>query len=234
MKKIHASIRVTELQTVSKTIISYYKNDAKLAEDAFLTQAFESLETLQAQMTDSIHNDKIESNLAELDSARDKLLSNLGTALEGYSVLPLPELAENAQKALAVFANYGKKIAAESFASESALLDGLLLDIQKEEIKACTKALAGVDLLIEQLQAAQNDFSQSYAEYTASSASKAVSATELRKQMLSVLNTSILPYLDAMYIAQKAVFGNFAQNVEAEIEKINSIIKARKAKAEKE
>lgn len=233
MKKIHSSIRVTELQTVSKTIISYYKNDSKLAEDSFLSRNFASLEELQAQMTDSIHNTKIESNLAELDETRDRLVSSLGTALEGYAVLPVAELQENARKALAVFNNYGKKITVESFAAESALIDGLLLDIKKEEIKACTKALAGVDLIVESLQKAQDDFSKSCAEYTACSANKAVSATEIKKQMLAVLNTAVLPYLEAMCIAKNAVYTGFAQNVEAEIEKMTTIMKTRKTKSEK-
>ena len=230
MKKIHTSIRVTELQTVSKTIITYYKNESSLADDLFLKENFSTLENLQDKMTDSIHNDKIESNLAELDTVRDKFLSSLGTALEGYAVLPVPNLQENAQKALTVFNNYGKKIASESFASESALIDGLLLDIQKEEIKACTKELAGIDTIIADLQNAQNDFSKNYAEYTATNANKATSATELKKQILMQLNNSILPYIDGMCIAQKEKYGNFAKNVEAEIDKINSIIKTRKTK----
>lgn len=233
MKKIHSSIRVTELQTVSKTIISYYKNDSKLAEDSFLSRNFASLEELQAQMTDSIHNTKIESNLAELDETRDRLVSSLGTALEGYAVLPVAELQENARKALAAFNNYGKKITVESFAAESALIDGLLLDIKKEEIKACTKALAGVDLIVESLQKAQDDFSKSYAEYTACSTNKAVSATEIKKQVLAVLNTAVLPYLEAMCIVKNAVYTGFAQNVEAEIEKMTTIMKTRKTKSEK-
>ena len=234
MKKIHTSIRVTELQTVSKTIISYYRNDSNIADDAFLKQTFATLDELQAQMTDSIHNDKIESNLAELDSVRDRLVSTLGTALEGYAVLPVAALAENAQKALTVFNNYGKKIAGESFASESALIDGLLLDITKEEIKTCTKELSGIDPIIEDLKKAQDDFSKSYAEYTAGNADKAVCATDLKRKITSLVNVSLLPYLDGMCIAQKDKYGSFARNVEAEIEKQNSIIKARKTKSEKQ
>lgn len=182
MNKINAKIRIAELDGLSDSIVRIYKANSAVQADAFLKGAFSELETLSAQITTAILQDKTVSSLDEVDSARDEALRSLGAVLAGYASFPVAE-----------------------------------------------KKSAGIEMLFAQLRSAQDSFTAANDEYVKTVASKGVSATSLKKPLLSVINDKIVSYLNLMQ--GNDVLADFSKSIEKEIARVNnSLQKREKAK----
>lgn len=96
MNKATTNARVTELDTLSDTIVRLYKADAALAEDALLKDIMAELERQSALITTAIRRDAFSSNLEAADATRDDAVRDLGTLVEGYTAIPFAEQKEAA------------------------------------------------------------------------------------------------------------------------------------------
>ena len=59
MNKMNAKARVTEVDALSDALVRLYKADTGIAEDAFLKTVMAEVETLSAQLTTAIRQDKV-------------------------------------------------------------------------------------------------------------------------------------------------------------------------------
>ncbi|MGP1522605.1 MAG: hypothetical protein ACTTKC_04795 [Treponema sp.] len=89
MNKLKTAIRNAEVDGLSDSIIRNFKADEKAQTDSFLKSALEELETLSAQITTAILQDKTLSTLDSADSVRDEAVKTLGTVLAAYAVFPI-------------------------------------------------------------------------------------------------------------------------------------------------
>ena len=223
MKKIRSAIRVTELDTISDIIVRLYKADSGIAGDEYLKASMAEIESLSERITIAIKADKIASTLDEADVKRDEIIRSLGTLLNGYAVIPIADKKAAAEKLLAVFNKY-KGITAESYANESSFIESMLKDYEASELADSIKALDGVGSYISDLRTAQDEFNKANDEFTASNVNKNESASALKKPLLSAINDKLVPYLTAMNLANKAVYGDFIAKAEAEITKMNNSV----------
>ena len=129
MKKVSCNSRITEIDTLVSTILRQYEANAALAKDAFLKEMMAELAPLSRQLTEAIKRDRVSSGLADADGVRDAVIMDLGTLLEGYTAIPFEDQKAAANAVKAVFDKYGKRIANESFARESSLIESLLIDL---------------------------------------------------------------------------------------------------------
>lgn len=130
----------------------------------------------------------------------------------------------------AVFDKYGRRIVSESYATESSLIESLLIDLSAPELAGMIAQLPGIAELIAALRRAQDDFNVAKDLQTERAASDdAPSATSLRKGITAKINDSLIPYLNAMAIANEAVFGAFIKQVEVEIGRANDSVSRRKS-----
>lgn len=226
MRKIITAVRVTEIDAFSDTALRLYKADDGIQKDEFLKTVMAELEELSAKITSAILQDKVTSSLDQADSARDEALRNLGKILTGYSAFPIPAKQEAAFSLLEIFDKY-KKITSENYASESSLIESLLQDLNTSEAKLKIAELEGVEQTIEQIRSTQDVFNAANDKYIAASTTKGVSATEVKKSLLSFVNAKMIAYLDAMNLANKAVYGTFISKIEAEIERVNATVAKR-------
>ena len=104
MNKLKTAIRNAEVDGLSDSIIRNFKADEKAQTDSFLKSALEELETLSAQITTAILQDKTLSTLDSADSVRDEAVKTLGTVLAAYAVFPLRLFFSN--EAVTVFARH--------------------------------------------------------------------------------------------------------------------------------
>lgn len=225
MTKLYAGIRATEADSASDALLRLYKA-AGLENDAFLSDAFKELESLSARLTTAIKKDVANSNLNECDSARDEAVRNLGTLIQGYAVIPIPEKKEAAKRLEATFSKYGKRIVNENYASESSLIESLLEDFSA--LKSEMKILEGVETLMEQLRHAQDEFNAANDAYTIAKSEKYENATEIKKMLVAFINERLVPYLGAVRVAEP--YTNFASQVETEIKRVNDIATRRSKK----
>ena len=231
MNKAKTSLRVAELDTLSDVLVRLYKDyssdaNGTVAEDANLKAVMADVESLSASLTTAIKSDKVTSSLDEADIARDEAVRNLSDALNGYAALPIPAKKTAAKNLLAIFQKYGKSIITKNYAEESSLIESLLEDFSAEEAKANIETLEGVGEIIKSLRSAQDSFNKANDEFTHASVTKGQSASSVKKPLLEVLNTMLVPYLSA--VALSGGYKEFALKCGAEIDKANAAVIGRK------
>ncbi len=226
--------RTTEINATTARIISAYQQ-ANLSEDAYLSGVFTALEQQNTQLSDAINRSNYESVLAEKDDVRDKLVKGIHYLLMGFVLHPDTVIQEAAMKVKAVFDRYGVGIASETYASESSLINALLRDFQEGSIQTALTQIPGCVAMCESLQTAQTDFEQTRLEYEKQSSIEAQlkSASDIKKEVVKIINDQLLVYLTAMNQVQPQVYGDIYLTIDKIIETNNNTVKNRR-KAKKE
>lgn len=231
MKKLKTAVRVTELDGLSDTLVRNYKADSKVSEDSFVKSVMEELETLSAQITTAILQDKTLSKLEEADSARDDAVRALGTILSAYAVFPVAEKKVLSLPLKAIYDKYARAgITAANYTSESSMIESMLEDFASSSVATNIKGLEGVSEALEAIRSCQDAFTGANDEYMKANVNKGVSASSLKKPIVSLINEKLLTYLDAMVVAKNTNCTDFAKSVEAEIERVNEMISKRSTK----
>ena len=221
MNKLKTAIRNAAVDGLSDSIIRNFKADEKAQSDSFLKSALEELETLSAQITTAILQDKTLSTLDSADSARDETIKTLGTVLAAYAVFPIASKKELSAPLKAIYDKYAKAgIRNANYTSESSMIESMLRDFAAETVAENIKALEGVAEAIASIRTAQD-------EYMKANSNKGVSASSFNKPIVSLVNDKLVPYLNAMVIAGNANCMDFAKSVEAEINRVNDMIAKR-------
>lgn len=228
MQKLRGRIRNAEADGLSDTIVRLFKADAAAQQDAFLTATMARLETLSQQITTATMQDKAVSTLKAADSARDEAIRTLGTILAAYAVFPIAEKQARAVPLKAVFDKYAKAgITAANYTSESSLTESLLEDFAAAGLADNIAALEGVAESIAQIRERQDAFTAARDAYATAAANKGATASSFNKPIVSLINDKLIPYLDAMVIAESADCAAFARNVAAEIARMNETVAKR-------
>ena len=213
MNKVISKARVTEVDSLSDALVRLYKVDSGIAEDAFLKTVMAEVETLSAQLTTSIRQDKVLSSLEEADGVRDEAVKALGTLLDGYAAIPIPAKKDAAEKLRTVFAKYGKSITTANYASESSLIESVLEDFSKADAQESVKVLDGVAEILGEIRAAQDAFVKASDEYTAASSAKGESASSVKKPLVSAINDRLVAFFSVMVLGTGRVYGVFSTKV---------------------
>lgn len=235
MHKLRSIIRNTEVDGLSDTLIRLFKADVKAQGDAFLKATMAQMETLSAQITTAILQNRILSTLDAADGVRDEAIRTLGTLLAAYAVFPIAEKKELAIPLKAVYDKYSKAgITGASYASESSLVESLLEDLAAESLASNIKGLEGIGEAVASVRSAQDEFTKTNDDYVKANASKGASASSYNKPIVSLINEKLVPYLDAMVIAGNENCLEFAKGVDAEICRANDTIAKRTKKGTSE
>ncbi len=233
MFKVNSSLKNTELDGLSDTLVRLYKANEAAAKDAFVAATMAEIEKLSADITTAILQDKAVSTLEAADTGRDKAITALGKALTGYAALPLAAKQTAAAPLLAVYEKYSKAgITKASYISESSMVESMLEDFSAAPLAAHIAALEGVSEAIAAIRSAQDAFTSANDTYVAANKSKGASASSVKKPLLAAINEKLVPYLNAMQIAQNENCAAFAAGVETEIARVNEAVAKRSKKAE--
>ena len=228
MNKVKSTIRITEVDGLSDSIIRIFGADTKAQEDTFLKGQIAELTTLSDAITEAILKDKAVSNLDEADSKRDEAIKNLGALLSGYAVFPLEEKKAAALGLKAIYDKYAKSgILSASYVSESSMIESLLKDLSSAEAMASIEKLDGIAEMVAAIRAAQDDFTAANDAFVKAEGSKGASASSYKKPILSVINDKIVPYLNTMAIVGNTAVADFAKGVETEITRVNETVAKR-------
>lgn len=235
MKKISTNLKNSVAASLLRELISLW-NDAKKklgeAADANIEFSARQLETLVDELERAIKRLSVSSNLEEKDSVRDDILRRLRTILAGYAAFPdsFVELRVAAEKLSAIFDRYGLKTAIASFAEETGLLNSMLKDFEDADATAEAKKLVAVPETIAELKAANEEFSRVSKEFSQNVAANADqrSATVVKKEILNLVNNSLLPYLSAIAVTKKAEYSEFAIAVGKSVDRANATAKSAK------
>ena len=223
-------IRTTELDALSDAMEREYKaacagRETAVAKDAVLKGLFAQLIDLSARNTTAIKQDAVVSTLDEADSARDSVTRDLFTLTNGYTASPFAEVKAAANDVCAVLEKYGRGMTSKGYAEQTALTESLLEDLGKATEKIA--ALAGVAELVASLREAQDAFAAAHDSYIKAKAGKGESASSLKKPIVSLINDSIVPYLNI--VAAMEGYADFLAAIAGNIKSTNDTVARRSA-----
>ncbi|MGD9994256.1 MAG: DUF6261 family protein [Salinivirgaceae bacterium] len=234
IQKINYQSRTTEVAATSTRIVEAYKSSG-LTTDAYLPNMFTTLESRTNALTAAIRRTKAESELETKDEGRDRPTRALIFLIKAYTAHPDAEIRAAALKLEKVIDKYGLKIISESFATESALVNSLLGDFAAPELQEAIALLPSCAEILASLQTAQTAFDTARVAYEAERAREGTqaNASELKKEVLALINDKVVPYLRAMEAVNDATYGAFARTV-ATIIADNNIVVKKRSKGEEE
>jgi len=233
MEKLMLKSRTTEVADASMRMIVGF-GQTSLQTDPYLNNTFETLGSKTEWLIAAINRLTAESELEKGDENRDGYVRSLGYLILGYTHHPDPVIKGAANTVNKVFDNYGLKITEESYASESALITSLLMNLGNEEYQEAIATLSGCAELIQGLQNSQNEFEITRVtwEREKGKAGALKNATELKKEVVAIINEKIGVYLQAMKEANPEMYIEFANTFAVIIAENNETVKRRAKKPE--
>jgi hypothetical protein len=229
ISKLTTTVRTTEINSVANGILAEF-SASNLSSDAHLTTILGLLQPINANLTEAINRIKAESNLEEKDELRDGKIKAINYLAMGFVYHPDLAISSAAKIISAVFEHYGTNIVNESYAIESSLIGSLLLEFSKAELQASIALLPGLSQIIDELRVAQAEFDQAQLAFQNEKANDGVktSATDIKKEVLAIINEKLVVYLLAMQMVDEAKYGEFVRVVAQIINDMNVTIKKRK------
>lgn len=233
IERILTTSRITEVDAACMRIIGAYKNTT-LRTDVHLVAMFSALEPLSVSLSASINRLTAESNLEEKDEERDEPLRSLFYLVAGFLHHPDAAIRAAAEKVNAVIERYGMGITKESYAVESSLVTSMLNDLAAADLQEAIALLSGCAEIIAALQLAQTAFEAARIAYEEEKAEDSTehSASEIKVEVLKLVNEKIVVYLRAMEVVDVETFGAFARTVAEIISDNNLAVRKRLNKTE--
>jgi hypothetical protein len=224
--------RVTEVNDVATRMSVAFH--AQGLTDPYLTSTFTILDTTNYELSKAIRRSKAESNLEDKDEVRDGGTRSLYYLITGFTHHPADTIRQSAVLLLHAFDNYGISLVSESYTTESALISSMLLEFQKPEYTTHIANLSGCSELLQALSAAQDDFEQARIAYETEKAQDGMvaNATEVKKEVVAIVNNKIVVYLQAMQEANPATYGALAATCAQMIAENNEQVRRRQQKPE--
>ncbi|MFA9372489.1 MAG: DUF6261 family protein [Labilibaculum antarcticum] len=223
--------RTTEVNTSANSLLMAYRKQSWEI-DAYMVSIFNGLQTKSDELGTAIKCSKTESNLDVKDIVRDDGVQSYHYLILGAIYHPDLAVRVAALKLKAVFEKYGVKMIHESYTIESSLIESLLEDFSAPELQADIALVSGCTELIASLQTDQNDFKTAHFAWEEEKAKKGLTqcSTDIKKEVLSIINDKIVLHLKAMQQANKELYGELAQTVAQIINDANQAVKRRKKK----
>ena len=163
--------------------------------------------------------------LDEADSARDSVTRDLFTLTNGYAASPFAEVKAAANDVCATLDRYGHDMTSKGYAEQTALTESLLEDLGKVTEKIA--ALSGVAELVASLREAQDGFATAHDGYIKAKTNRGESTSSLKKPIVSLINDSIVPYLNI--VAAIEGYADFIAAVAGNIKRTNDTMARRSA-----
>lgn len=223
MQKVKSNVRIADAATLSQSFGKHF-DDSGLS-DALLSEMFEKLSGLSSEIVGAMNRERLQLSLAEEDFTRDALVRSLGDLLSAYANSPFPGKAAAAETLLAVFSRYGKKMAKETHARESSLIDSLISDFEKPEMEGSLKALPEVAEVLAKLKEAESAFKAAYFANGEANRGRSQSAHSIKMKIFRVVNEQITAYLDVMDSMGKSEYAPLSLAISAEIERANGSVR---------
>jgi len=221
--------KTTEVNSVTSGILAEYAKTT-LSSDLHLASVIGKLQPLNELLTSSINRIKAESNLEEKDEIRDNKVKSVYYLTLGFVHHPDTTISNAAKTLNAILEHYGMNIVNESYATESSLISSLLVELSKVELQPAIALLPGLAQVIDELKTTEIAFEEAQLAFQTEKAADGnkESASDIKKEVISIINEHLVVYLRAMILVDSVKYGQFVDVVSQIIDDMNVIIKKRK------
>ena len=226
--KIIPQSRNGEVADVLDSTISAYKAST-LATDPYLVAIFAELQPKSPLMIAAIERSKAESQLEAADIFRDDKIRGLFYCVQSALYNNEADLKAAAQKVDKLLRKYGLEVIYDSYVEESTLVKSLLNDLADPSLTEDIALIPGCASAIAQLKDAQDAFStlSDSFEKVKSVEKQQKSASQLKKEIVNLINQKLVKYLNGMQAVNDTEYGTLVNHIAQIIADNNSRVKRR-------
>jgi hypothetical protein len=227
-------IDFSELNDHSTSVVKLVQDSDVV--DPTLTGLTDTLSTENDSLTLAIRQER-KNKYTELLKTQDNRRDNWFKCLKGHALADIncPDfpIATAAQSVYRIISNHGVNLHVESYERESALLESLFKDLDKESMQAHLVTI-GLITKYEALKVAQREFKATYLERSTTESAKEpiVAASIVHKSVKHSLKL-VTDYINIMVSAKKAPYEPLAKAIDHLVDNINKKIRARIAAGRK-
>ncbi len=228
LKKVDYNSRIAEVDTVSGQMDSAYKKE-NLDGDSNLAIIIDDIRSTRTKLEVAIQQTNAESVLAENDIVRDDKYRAISYIVMGATYNPAKMVKKSALFLQKIFDKYGLEVANMSYNEESSFITNLIAEYKTPEAIEKGDKVAGFAQALVELDDAQADFDTAASNWkTDKGNDKAeISASKIRKELVTLINSKFIPYLDVMQMVNGDIYGSFATAVAEIINDNNENVKKR-------
>ncbi len=222
-----SSIRVNDLNGTAREMLTMFEGQNLSSYPDYEPFVLE-LSNLIERLTAAINRSITQSELADLDAERDKCFRNIGICLQATLILNNSSLQTDAERVNAIYNRYGVKITGLNYAAESSQIASFLKELEAlngGEIQM----IPNLGYHISSLVTAQKTFEQKQKAYTDAVVQERgqESATDLKPQVISVINNNMVSYHNALAQFKDEAFQRIAANIDQIINEANALTRSR-------
>ena len=187
------NVKNYELLALSQELCNLFESMDDVLQDESLRNFFAELSALGEKMQGTLSKDKFVSNLSEADQKRDEEWRRTRKVVQGFAANALPDIAQHGAALLSIVERAGAQIAYKNTLEESGELRALKTQFEQPEMQEHISALPGMQETLDALFSAEDAFFQESLEATKkrTEQKQQMTATELKKQQIALLNTKI-------------------------------------------
>lgn len=227
---VSARIQNGEAITLSTRLLDFYANFAEKLADKSAAAFYGELKTATDEAMSATNKDKDTESLESADRERDEAWKTVGKVLEGYAYSVLDELSTHGKPLFKEFDKYGYGVGRLNILTETTKINSFKADVSTAEMTAHAEALAGAKEALDALFAANEKLEAINKRNTeaAATAKGKKNATDLKKEIVAVLNSKILPFLLLMSQTQGGSYEELRALSVSEVEKVNALVQSRR------
>ncbi len=231
--KFLSGLKNTVMYSAVEKSCSLFEQHTELAEEAMLKPRFLHVAERKVVFSDTIKTSREVVALEEEDSQRDLSFSKMMNVLKGYRDMPFEDKSDAAAFFIEIVNRHGGKgIVNLPNDEETAILTSMESEFNSEKALDLLKKIDGVAELAKSVflhNAKVKELSVKKAQVIASNKTE-LSATDIKKELVSYFNKQILGYLEVMSDMQSDLYGSFASEIFAVVKAANDTVPKKSAK----
>ena len=221
IEKLSSRIRIAETLNSAENILTAI-NAGAWETDPYFPIIIDEFAKVTASFRQSVDFTKAESDLEEFDLKRDNDVRAIFNVANGFQFFRDPKVQEAFKVVMKTLSEYGMSITEGNYAQESTTIKSMLNNLAEPAVATAIEALVPLGQLIENLRVSQAEFDSAVQAYNASKVDNLVSPTEIKKEVVKVLNKKLIGYLNIVTPLNEALFSDISGKIAELIERGNS------------
>ena len=231
MKKLYYGVWVAEIADLASNLESLYHEGYGSETDAYLQSVMTDLEDLSIRIHGAVKHNKTIANLEKYEAAREASIEAVANLAKAFNRLSDSTIQSAWACVKPILDDFLPSISEGNQSSRTTLINVMLTRLAEPSVASSVAALPGLQQVLAELQAAQTAFVGKRMEYLKLALQdKSEIATDLKDEIMALVNERLIVHLEAMSKVQPAAYGEFATLVDALVSKCNERVRRRKRK----
>ena len=235
MKRLYYGVWVAEIADLASNVCSLYHEGYGSETDAYLLSVMTDLEDLSKRIQGALKHNKTIASLEKYDAAREASIVAIANLAKAFNRLADSTIQSAWICVKPILDDFLPSISEGNYSSRTSLIDAMLARLEEPSVTSSVAALPGLAQILAELQAAQTAFVDKRLEYQKLALQdKTEMATDLKAEIMELINERLIVHLEAMNKVQPAAYGDFATLVDALVTKCNDKVRRRRKRKTKE